>query len=145
VELDLPAGERQDLHVNADPSQFDTALLNLVVNARDAMDGKGRLRIGLRRASRIPAVRAPPPQRGDFIAVLITDTGSGIALENLERIFEPFFSERPRGMKPSRPAGIPRRLGRSRRGIWSATTNGQACRRRHPHEVLACSSTNRPD
>ncbi len=65
----------QDLHVNADPSQFDTALVNLVVNARDAMDGEGRLRIGLRRVTRIPAVRAHPPQRGDFIAVSITDTG----------------------------------------------------------------------
>ncbi|MEE7463580.1 hybrid sensor histidine kinase/response regulator [Methylobacterium fujisawaense] len=92
VELDLPDAETQDLYVNADPSQFDTALVNLVVNARDAMDGEGRLRIGLRRTSRIPAVRAHPPQRGDYIAVSITDTGSGIAPENLERIFEPFFT-----------------------------------------------------
>ncbi len=92
VELDLPDAETQDLYVNADPSQFDTALVNLVVNARDAMDGEGRLRIGLRRTGRIPAVRAHPPQRGDYIAVSITDTGSGIAPENLERIFEPFFT-----------------------------------------------------
>ncbi|MBE7200630.1 MAG: PAS domain S-box protein, partial [Parafilimonas terrae] len=92
VELDLPDAGTQDLHVNADPSQFDTALVNLVVNARDAMDGEGRLRIGLRRTGRIPAIRAHPPQRGDFIAVSITDTGSGIAPENLERIFEPFFT-----------------------------------------------------
>ncbi len=92
VVLDLPDAETQDLHVNADPSQFDTALVNLVVNARDAMDGEGRLHIGLRRAGRIPAVRAHPPQRGNYIAVSITDTGSGIAPENLERIFEPFFT-----------------------------------------------------
>ncbi|TNC09081.1 PAS domain S-box protein [Methylobacterium terricola] len=92
VELDLPDGERRDLHINADPSQFDTALVNLVVNARDAMDGEGRLRIGLRRASRIPAVRAHPPQHGDYLAVSISDTGAGIAPENLERIFEPFFT-----------------------------------------------------
>ncbi|BAQ50050.1 PAS domain S-box protein [Methylobacterium aquaticum] len=92
VELDLPTGGQQDLHVNADPSQFDTALVNLVVNARDAMDGEGRLRIGLQRVGRIPAVRAHPPQLGDFIEVSITDTGSGIAPENLERIFEPFFT-----------------------------------------------------
>jgi len=92
VALDLPDGEQQDLHVNADPSQFDTALVNLVVNARDAMDGAGHLRIGLRRVTRIPAVRAHPPQRGDFIAVSITDTGAGIAPAHLERIFEPFFT-----------------------------------------------------
>ncbi|MGU3420708.1 PAS domain S-box protein [Methylobacterium sp. D54C] len=97
VQLDLPAGEPQDLHVNADPSQFDTALVNLVVNARDAMDGEGRLRIRLRRTTRIPAVRAHPAQRGDFIAVSISDTGSGIAPENLERIFEPFFTTKTVG------------------------------------------------
>jgi CheY-like chemotaxis protein len=56
------------------------------------MDGEGHLRIGLRRTGRIPAVRAHPPQRGDYIAVSITDTGAGIAPENLERIFEPFFT-----------------------------------------------------
>ncbi len=97
VELDLPDAQTQDLYVNADPSQFDTALVNLVVNARDAMDGQGRLRICLRRATRIPAVRAHPAQRGDFIAVSISDTGSGIAPENLERIFEPFFTTKTVG------------------------------------------------
>ncbi|WP_272913249.1 hybrid sensor histidine kinase/response regulator [Methylobacterium sp. SyP6R] len=97
VEFGMPDGEQDDLHVNADPSQFDTALVNLVVNARDAMDGEGRLRIGLRRASRIPAVRAHPPRRGDFVAVTISDTGAGIARENLERIFEPFFTTKTVG------------------------------------------------
>ncbi|KQT54062.1 histidine kinase [Methylobacterium sp. Leaf456] len=92
VELDLPGETPQELHVNADLSQFDTALVNLAVNARDAMDGEGRLRIGLRRTTQIPAVRAHPPQRGDFVAVSISDTGSGIAPRNLERIFEPFFT-----------------------------------------------------
>jgi PAS domain S-box-containing protein len=92
VELDLPEGDTLDLHVNADPSQFDTALVNLVVNARDAMDGEGHLRIRLRRATAIPAVRAHPRQRGDYVAVSISDTGTGIAPGNLERIFEPFFT-----------------------------------------------------
>jgi len=92
VRLDLPDARPRDLHVNADPSQFDTALVNLVVNARDAMDGEGDLRIGLRRAARIPAVRAHPAQVGDFIAVSISDTGSGIAPGTMDRIFEPFFT-----------------------------------------------------
>ncbi|GJD36104.1 PAS domain S-box protein [Methylobacterium aerolatum] len=92
ITLDLPTGEEQGLHVNADPSQFDTALVNLVVNARDAMAGEGNLRIRLRRATTIPAIRAHPLQRGDFVAVAITDSGSGIAPENMERIFEPFFT-----------------------------------------------------
>ncbi|AWN37121.1 hybrid sensor histidine kinase/response regulator [Methylobacterium radiodurans] len=97
VELDLPEGDSLDLHVNADPSQFDTALVNLVVNARDAMDGQGNLRIRLRRTTVIPAVRAHPRQRGDFVAVSLSDTGSGIAPENLERIFEPFFTTKTVG------------------------------------------------
>ena len=97
VELELSDGEWPDLHVNADPSQFDTALVNLVVNARDAMDGEGRLRIRLRRTTTVPAVRAHPPRRGDFVAVSISDTGSGIAPANLERIFEPFFTTKTVG------------------------------------------------
>ncbi|MEE7441871.1 PAS domain S-box protein [Methylobacterium oryzae] len=97
VELDLPEGDSRDLHVNADSSQFDTALVNLVVNARDAMDGEGHLRIRLRRATAIPAVRAHPRQRGDYVAVSISDTGTGIAPENLERIFEPFFTTKTVG------------------------------------------------
>jgi PAS domain S-box-containing protein len=97
VELDLPDGDRPDLHVNADPSQFDTALVNLVVNARDAMNGEGHLRIRLRRAAAVPAVRAHPRRRGDFVAVSISDTGSGIAPGNLERIFEPFFTTKTVG------------------------------------------------
>ena len=52
--------------INADPSQFDTALVNMAINARDAMDGEGRLDIGVRRTSAIPAVRAHPRMPGDF-------------------------------------------------------------------------------
>jgi len=79
-------------HVDADPSQFDTALVNLVVNARDAMQGEGRLLIKVRRADRIPALRAHPAVPGDFVAVSVSDTGSGIEADLLERIFEPFFT-----------------------------------------------------
>jgi PAS domain S-box-containing protein len=78
--------------VDADPSQFDTALVNMVVNARDAMDGEGRLRIRVTRTLAIPAVRAHPRVRGDFVAVSVSDTGSGIPAEVLDRIFEPFFT-----------------------------------------------------
>ncbi|MDH2310829.1 PAS domain S-box protein [Methylobacterium brachiatum] len=85
-------GERLPCHVDADPSQFDTALVNLVVNARDAMQGEGRLRIAVRRAARIPTLRSHPAVPGDFVAVSVSDTGGGIEPDLLERIFEPFFT-----------------------------------------------------
>ena len=85
-------GRESPCLVNADPSQFDTALVNLVVNARDAMSGEGRLAIRVRSADRIPAARSHPALHGDFIAVSVADTGTGIAPDVLERIFEPFFT-----------------------------------------------------
>jgi PAS domain S-box-containing protein len=78
--------------VNADPSQFDTAMINMAVNARDAMQGEGTLTVAVRAVSMIPPLRAHPAQFGDFVAVSMTDTGAGIAPDDLERIFEPFFT-----------------------------------------------------
>ncbi|TXM88556.1 PAS domain S-box protein [Methylobacterium sp. WL116] len=85
-------GRERPYLVDADPSQFDTALVNMVVNARDAMSGEGRISISVRSTSAIPAVRAHPIIPGDFVAVSIADTGMGIAPEALDRIFEPFFT-----------------------------------------------------
>ncbi|WP_342167389.1 PAS domain S-box protein [Methylobacterium sp. SD21] len=85
-------GQEGPCLVDADPSQFDTALVNMVVNARDAMSGEGRITIRVRPVGVVPAVRAHPAMRGDFVAVSVTDTGSGIAPDALDRIFEPFFT-----------------------------------------------------
>ena len=83
--------------VNADPNQFETALVNLAVNARDAMDGEGRLTIAVAVAKGLPALRSHAPVPGDYVTVAVTDTGSGIAPGNLERIFEPFFTTKEVG------------------------------------------------
>jgi PAS domain S-box-containing protein len=81
----------------ADIAQFETALINLAVNGRDAMEGEGRLTIRVRRVHAIPPLRAQSARSGDFIAVAMTDTGTGIAPELLETIFEPFFTTKEVG------------------------------------------------
>lgn len=80
--------------VRVDPGQFDQMVINLAVNARDAMPGGGTLTIttGVEefdQPTQVGAEQAPP---GRYLRVAVADTGKGIAPENLGRIFEPFFS-----------------------------------------------------
>ncbi|NWE78649.1 hybrid sensor histidine kinase/response regulator [Pseudomonas yamanorum] len=78
--------------INADESQFDTALVNMVVNARDAMAGNGHLTISVSTASWLPSVRAHPVRIADYVTIELADTGSGIPPEKLDAIFEPFYT-----------------------------------------------------
>ncbi len=88
---------REDCAVEADPSQFETALVNLAVNARDAMEGEGRLTLRSWFASAVPPTRGHAGTPGAFVAVSVSDTGAGIAPEMLARIFEPFFTTKEVG------------------------------------------------
>ncbi len=81
----------------ADISQFETALLNLAVNARDAMNANGQFVISVQKVENIPAGPGRAPRRGDFIAISASDTGCGIASEKLEAIFEPFYTTKEVG------------------------------------------------
>ncbi|MCJ2033012.1 PAS domain S-box protein [Methylobacterium sp. J-068] len=83
--------------VHADASQFETALVNMAVNARDAMDGEGALSLRLRDVPGIPAIRGHAPAPGDFVSVSVTDTGTGIPSNALDQIFEPFFTTKDVG------------------------------------------------
>ena len=96
IQIDVALADR-DVFTLADIAQFQTALINLAVNARDAMDGEGQLTIAVRKADAIPAQRGQPLRPGDFIAISVTDTGSGIAPEHLNAIFEPFFTTKEVG------------------------------------------------
>jgi PAS domain S-box-containing protein len=78
--------------IDADPSQFETAILNMVVNARDAMPTGGELIIGVERITHKPAIRQHAEADGDFVRVSVRDNGTGIAPDKLPRIFEPFFT-----------------------------------------------------
>jgi PAS domain S-box-containing protein len=92
LEIQVPDGVGS---VEADPSQFETAVLNLVINARDAMPDGGLIRISAARADSIPPARGHAAADGAFVVVRVEDTGSGITPETLERIFEPFFTTKP--------------------------------------------------
>lgn len=83
--------------VKADLSQFETAILNMAVNARDAMQGEGTLTLRLECSKSMPAIRGHAPAPGPFVVVSLSDTGQGIAPEHLSKIFEPFFTTKEVG------------------------------------------------
>ena len=80
--------------VRVDPGQFDQMIINLAVNARDAMPGGGTLTIttGTETLDAPTQVGAEQVPAGRYVRVSVSDTGKGIPVENLGRIFEPFFS-----------------------------------------------------
>jgi PAS domain S-box-containing protein len=83
--------------VHADRSQFETALVNMAVNARDAMDGEGTLTLRLACGVAKPAIRGHAEAPGPFAAVSLADTGCGIPPEAAGRIFEPFYTTKEVG------------------------------------------------
>ncbi|MBA3976391.1 MAG: hybrid sensor histidine kinase/response regulator [Candidatus Solibacter sp.] len=93
IELEIDAS-LQALHLTADPGQLHQVILNLVVNAREAMPGGGRLRISSRRLDGLPAEygEAEPGQGGSWAELTVADTGHGMDDIVRKRVFEPFFS-----------------------------------------------------
>ena len=99
-EIALEAVLAADLWLTrCDPNQLESALLNLCINARDAMPDGGRLRIetaNVRVGQR--ASRELDLAPGDYVAISVTDTGTGMAPEVAARAFEPFFTTKPIGL-----------------------------------------------
>lgn len=85
IELELGA---EPLHALVDPTHLETALLNLAVNARDAMDSDGVLTISARRAG---------DEAAGFAEIGVSDTGSGMSAEVADRVFEPFYTTKDIG------------------------------------------------
>lgn len=83
----------------ADESNFEQVLLNLVVNARDAMPGGGTARIAIQPVTLDATARSRHPEArpGHFVQIAVQDNGVGMDSETMRRIFEPFFTTKPVG------------------------------------------------
>ncbi|HEY6881454.1 MAG TPA: response regulator [Polyangiales bacterium] len=87
----------EELYVTIDPTQLQQAILNLALNARDAMPQGGELTLEagsaeVREASKLPLVR------GKYVTIRVRDTGTGMRPETLSRLFEPFFTTKEPGL-----------------------------------------------
>ncbi|MCL4767295.1 MAG: PAS domain S-box protein [Hyphomicrobiaceae bacterium] len=105
TDIDLSTSLAADLwSTEADPGQIENAVLNLAINARDAMPGGGRLVIETRNTplDAEDVAHVPGLAAGDFVVLSVADTGEGMAPEVKERAFEPFFTTKG----PSKGSGL---------------------------------------
>jgi len=103
IEVDMP---KAGAGVLADPGQLESALLNIAINARDAMPGGGRLRFAVEAFAVVPETIAAElgatVAADGFVAISIEDSGVGMTAEAKERAFEPFFTTK----EPGRGTGL---------------------------------------
>jgi signal transduction histidine kinase/ActR/RegA family two-component response regulator len=93
IEVDLPA-DAWPIYV--DPHQLENAIVNLAVNARDAMAGEGLMRIATENVT-LASNEVGDVRAGEYVKISVTDTGCGMTSEVLDRAFEPFFTTKPVG------------------------------------------------
>src|SRR4051794_36160353 len=153
--LDRTLGERIRIEVETDedawptyvdPHQLENAIVNLAVNARDAMDGQGQMRIATENV-RLAANQVGDVRAGDYVKVSVTDTGCGMTPDVLERAFEPFFTTKAVGKgtglglsqifgfahESGGEVGIESQVGRGTTvSIYLPRTNAAATVRLHP-------------
>lgn len=113
IDLDFDLGTDVPLCLT-DRTQFDSTLLNLVINARDAMPDGGTIRISTAPCTDGDAGRPPSLKPGPYACVSVTDTGQGMPPEVLRRAFDPFFTtkgEKGTGLGLSQVYGFVRQNG----------------------------------
>src|SRR2546421_9537830 len=111
VEFEAPA---EDLVVHADAAQIEDAVLNLIINAIEAIEEEGRITVRIRQEE--------TEDRGEEAIIEVTDTGHGISEENLSRIFNMFFTTTKGGTGLGLPAV--RRIARAHGGRGEASSTG---------------------
>jgi signal transduction histidine kinase len=109
IEFQTP---EQDIIVNADSAQIEDAILNLVINAIEAIEEEGRITVGIRREE---------TEEGEEAIIEVADTGQGISEENLKQIFNTFFTTTKGGTGLGLPAV--RRIARAHGGRVEAISN----------------------
>jgi CheY-like chemotaxis protein len=99
----------------ADPSQIELVILNLAINARDAMPGGGTITIGTAEVTVGAPEHLGEPPTGDYIMCSVSDTGTGIPIEILDKVFDPFFTTKEvgkgSGLGLSQVLGVVKQLG----------------------------------
>ncbi|OAF00798.1 hybrid sensor histidine kinase/response regulator [Bradyrhizobium centrolobii] len=94
ITMRLPA---EPCLVNADAGQFETALINMATNARDAMQGRGKIAFTVQAATTVPDTLAHHAGSRGFVSIAVSDTGVGIPAGQIGHIFEPFFTTKQVG------------------------------------------------
>jgi signal transduction histidine kinase len=111
--------------VLVDPTQIHQIVMNLCVNARDAMPDGGTLTITLERRQVDPntaAVLGDQPAPGEYVAIRVNDTGTGIPPEILPKLFDPFFTTKPKGKGTGLGLATVIRLARRHKGFVTLET-----------------------
>jgi signal transduction histidine kinase len=85
-----------------DPTQLELAVLNLAINARDAMEVGGTLKVEIENVTLGPATYPEEPPAGDYVAIRVSDSGTGMAEDIRAKVFEPFFTTKG----PGRGSGL---------------------------------------
>jgi PAS domain S-box-containing protein len=98
IQLTVSAGEHA-VHLRTDPTQLEQVIMNLVVNARDAMPSGGSLAIEISQAllDAEYCKHNPDTRPGSYVCLAVSDTGCGMSPEVLSRVFEPFFTTKESG------------------------------------------------
>lgn len=99
IEIDMAHEEDANYLVTADPTRLQQALMNLALNARDAMPKGGRIQIELGRLDFQPQEQPPVPDMvaGEWVKIVVSDNGSGISAQEQDHLFEPFYTTKEPG------------------------------------------------